>query len=146
MILICFGRTPGIAWHIVSFMLFMFLLSIQLIFSLSFFVCFPSFPIYMQVFLGLEPHASGEQTWISTTIPALESAFFYLFTLSCHFIPYCSMTLYVDFPLNIGTYVLCFILTMGVFSTSWWVVNQPIVMNIFPYCILHIYACLNPPF
>ena len=50
-----------VALHIVHFMLFMSLLSIQLIFSLSSFVCFLFFPIYMQVFRGLEPIATGEQ-------------------------------------------------------------------------------------
>ena len=35
---------------------------------------------------------------------------------------------------------LCYVLTMGVFTTSWWVVNQPIVMSIFDYAFT--YCCL----
>ena len=36
--------------------------------------------------------------------------------------------------------IYVYVLTMGVFTTSWWVVNQPIVMSIFDYAFT--YCCL----
>ena len=136
-------QDTGIAWHIVSFMLFMFLLSIQLIFSLHSFVCFPSFPIYMQVFLGLEPYASGEQAWVSATTSALESDFSFVLRLYVISISYCIMTLLCR--LSVEHVYLCYVLTMRVFTTSWWVVNQLIVIVIFLYAFyVLMLVCIRP--
>ena len=95
--------------HCIQFhvMLLLFLLSIQLIFSLPSFVCFLSFPIYMQVFCGFEPIATGEQAWIFTTTPALESTFLYLFYAFMSFTFHVVLWhLYAEFPLDI-VFMLC---------------------------------------
>ena len=102
MVLKCFSRTHGL--HRIQFhaILFMSLLSIQLIFSLSSFVCFPFFPIYMQVFLGLEPQLQVSRFWIHTTTSALESNLYFILSLSCHLhFMFVLWRLYARFPLDI---------------------------------------------
>ena len=53
-------------------------------------------------------------------------------------------------PNFLWTLYLCYVLTMGVFTTSWWVVNQPIVVIIFMYAssgfrlIYHTYGGVKP--
>ena len=56
---------------------------------------------------------------------------FYLFMLSCHF----HFTLYYDTCMStlFGHVYLFYVLTMEVFTTSWWVVNQSIVAIVFIY-------------
>ena len=133
-----------IALHIVHLMLVMFLLSIQLIFSLLSFVCFLSFPIYMQVFLGLEPFASGEQAWIPRQHRLLRATFYLFYA-------FLSFTFHVSYygtcmPVSLGHCIYIMFLTMGVFTTSWWVVNQPIVMIIFPYAFYILMLVYISPF
>ena len=56
---------------------------------------------------------------------------FYLFIFSCHFISCCNMTLV--YQLSFGHLYWSYVLTMEVFTISWWVVNQSIVAIIFLY-------------
>ena len=79
-----------------------------------------------------------------TKIPALESTFLYLFMFHVMFISYCIKTIVCQFPLDTCIYVM--FLTMEVFTTSWWVVNQSIVAIIFLFastCYKLIYPTLG---
>ena len=60
------------------------------------------------MFRALEPIASGEQAWIFTTIPALESTSLYLFYAFMSFTFHVVLWhLYAEFPLDI-VFMLCF--------------------------------------
>ena len=69
----------------------------------------------------------------STTTPALESvAFIYL---RLYVIPF-HIVLWHVYVIFIGHMYLYYVWAMGVFTTSWWVVNQPIVVVILIYAYL----------
>ena len=60
------------------------------------------------MFRGLEPIATGEQAWIFTTTPALESTSLYLFYAFMSFTFHVVLWhLYAKFPLDI-VFMLCF--------------------------------------
>ena len=145
------GRTR-IALHVDHIMLFMSVLSIQLIFSLLSFVVF-SFSLFIcrcAVALSHKLQVSNHEDF--TTTSALESIPFHLFMFSCHF----HSMLYYDtcMSTSFGHVYLFYVLTMEVFTTSWWVVNQSIVAIVFIYAFtgyklvilplvgLNLYLCL----
>ena len=65
------------------------------------------------------------------TTSTLESMYFIYLCLLCHFISCCNVTLVCH--LFFGHVYLLIFLTMEVFTTSWWVVNQSIVAIILLY-------------
>ena len=126
MILICFGRTPGLHWHIVSFHVVMFLLSIQLIFSLLFLFVFSLFLYICRCSLALSRTLQVSKLGFPRRHQLLRALpFIYLRFHVFHFI------LFIVTPVSHSpwtyVYTLCF-WTMDVFTTSWWVVNQSIVV------------------
>ena len=129
----------------ITSMLFMSLLSIQLIFSLPSLFVFSLFLFICRCSLALSRLPQVSHLKNSTTTPALESAsLYFILSLSCHFIPYCIMIPLCR--LSVEHVYLFYVLTMGVFTTSWWVVNQPIVMVIFPYAFYILMLVYIRPF
>ena len=99
---------------------------------LSFFLCL--FSLFSYLYVGVPWPWAVRFRWASTDfhddIGSWEQPLLYLRFLVISF-PYCIMTLLCRLSVEHCIYVM--FLTMGVFTTSWWVVNQPIVMVIFPY-------------
>ena len=100
--------TKHIAYFLSSFFCF--------VFSFSLFIC--------RCFRGLVPIAIGEITWrFYGDTDSWERPFYLFYRLNVIYISYCIMTIVCHLPLDSCIYILC--LTLGVFTTSWWVVNQP---------------------
>ena len=59
------------------------------------------------MFRGLEPIATGEQAWIFTTIPALESNLYFIYAFMSFSFHVVLWHLYAKFPLDI-VFMLCF--------------------------------------
>ena len=111
---------------------------------LSSFLCL--FSLFPYLYVGVPWPWAVRFRWASmdsTTTPALESASFYLFYA------FSSFTFHVSYygtcmPVSLGHCIYIMFLTMGVFTTSWWVVNQPIVMVIFLYAFYILMFILYP--
>ena len=112
---------------------------------LSFFLCLFSFFFLFicRCSLALSRTLQVSKHGHSTTTSALESNLYFIYRFHVISISYCIMTLLCR--LSVEHVYLCYVLTMRVFTTSWWVVNQLIVMVIFLYAFyILMLVCIRP--
>ena len=99
---------------------------------LSFFLCL--FSLFSYLYVGVPWPWAVNFRWASMDIHDDTGSWehhFSLFILRFYVIYISCCTMALVCRIFLWTLYLCYVLTMGVFTTSWWVVNQPIVVAMF---------------
>ena len=123
----CYVPTKHIAYFLSSFFC--------LFFSFSLFICRCS--VALSRSLQVSKHGFPRRHRLLRALSFIYLRFLVIY-ISCSYYGTCM-------PNFLGHCTYIMFLTMGVFTTSWWVVNQPIVMVIFLYAFyIFMLVCILP--